>query len=40
VEKLGEKFDIRRFHDQLHAKGALPLDILDARMDEWIESEL
>ncbi|MBT6780527.1 MAG: DUF885 domain-containing protein [Porticoccaceae bacterium] len=40
VQKLGEKFDIRRFHDQLHAKGALPLDILDARMDEWIESEL
>ena len=40
VEKLGDKFDIRRFHDPLHAKRALPLDILDARMDEWIESEL
>ena len=40
VEKLGDKFDIRRFHDQLHAKRALPLDILDTRMDEWIESEL
>jgi len=40
TDKLGDKFDIRGFYDQLHVKGALPLDILDARMNKWIESEL
>jgi uncharacterized protein (DUF885 family) len=34
------KFDLRAFHDQLHVKGALPMDILDKRMDQWIEAQL
>ena len=33
---LGERFDIRAFHDALLAEGALPLDVLDARIDAWI----
>jgi uncharacterized protein (DUF885 family) len=33
---LGEKFDIRAFHDELLKNGALPLDILEERMDDWI----
>ena len=37
---LGAKFDIRIFHDQLLKDGALPLDVLEAKMDEWIESQL
>jgi uncharacterized protein (DUF885 family) len=33
---LGEKFDIRDFHDELLKDGALPLDQLEAKMDAWI----
>jgi uncharacterized protein (DUF885 family) len=40
TKKLGVKFDLRAFHDQLHVKGALPMDILDKRMDQWIEAQL
>ena len=35
----GRAFDIRAFHDELLSQGALPLDILDARMEEWGEEE-
>jgi uncharacterized protein (DUF885 family) len=34
---LGPKFDIRAFHDELLRDGALPLDILEAKMDAWIK---
>ena len=40
TKKLGTKFDLRAFHDQLHVKGALPMDVLDKRMDKWIETQL
>jgi uncharacterized protein (DUF885 family) len=33
---LGDKFDIREFHDQVLDAGALPLDLLDQRVDSWI----
>lgn len=33
---LGAQFDIRAFHDELLAGGALPLDILEQRMDAWL----
>jgi prolyl oligopeptidase len=36
---LGNKFDIRRFHDALLAEGALPLDQLEAHMTAWIAAE-
>jgi uncharacterized protein (DUF885 family) len=36
---LGDKFDIRAFHDQLLDAGALPLDVLDARIAAWIASQ-
>jgi len=36
---LGSKFDIRAFHDQVLDSGALPLDVLDARIDAWIAQQ-
>ena len=33
---LGEDFDIRNFHDHMLGAGALPLDILERRMDAWL----
>jgi uncharacterized protein (DUF885 family) len=35
-KELGVKFDIRGFHDQVLDAGALPLDVLSARIDAWI----
>ena len=36
--KLGDKFDIRAFHDEVLGNGALPLDVLDSEVIEWINS--
>lgn len=35
-EALGNKFDIRSFHDLLIASGSQPLSILERRVDDWI----
>jgi prolyl oligopeptidase len=37
---LGEDFDVRAFHDELLGAGALPLDILQQRMDTWLAEQL
>lgn len=37
--ELGDRFDVRRFHDALLVDGPLPLGLLDARMDRWIAEE-
>lgn len=37
-DKLGSKFDLRAFHDEVLANGALPLDILDSEVKEWINT--
>ncbi len=38
-QALGARFDIRAFHDALLESGALPLDLLEAKMRRWIAAE-
>jgi uncharacterized protein (DUF885 family) len=38
-QKLGDKFDIRAFHDEVLGNDALPLDVLDSEVNSWIDSQ-
>lgn len=38
-KQLGAKFDLRRFHDALLGDGALPLSLVEAKIDRWIAAE-
>jgi uncharacterized protein (DUF885 family) len=35
-QALGDKFDVRDFHRELLSDGAVPLDVLEAKVDRWI----
>jgi uncharacterized protein (DUF885 family) len=39
TQALGAKFDIRKFHNAVIDDGALPLDLLELRINEWIKSQ-
>jgi len=36
--ELGPRFDVRDFHREVLTDGAVPLDVLDSKIDRWIES--
>jgi uncharacterized protein (DUF885 family) len=38
-QKLGSKFDLRAFHDEVLGNGALPLDVLDTEVTAWINRQ-
>jgi uncharacterized protein (DUF885 family) len=35
-DQLGDKFDIRAFHDEILGGGALPMDVLKERIQDWV----
>jgi uncharacterized protein (DUF885 family) len=35
-DQLGDKFSLSDFHDEVLGAGALPLDVLSARIHEWV----
>ncbi len=36
---LGDRFDVRKFHTAVLADGALPLDVLEAKIERWIAAQ-
>ena len=39
TQTLGNKFDLRDFHDEVLKDGGMPLDLLEAKIDRWIFEE-
>jgi uncharacterized protein (DUF885 family) len=37
--ELGDRYDVRAFHDEILNGGALPLDVLDGRVTAWIAAQ-
>jgi len=38
-DQLGDKFSLSNFHDEVLGAGALPLDVLSARIHEWVTTQ-
>jgi len=38
-EQLGDRFDIREFHEMVLLNGAMPLEILEESVSSWIQTQ-
>jgi uncharacterized protein (DUF885 family) len=38
--RLGDKFDVKDFHTQVLMDGPMPLSTLEAKIDDWVESQM
>jgi uncharacterized protein (DUF885 family) len=38
-KRLGAKFEVRKFHDEILEQGAVPLTVLEPRVKQWIDRE-
>ncbi len=38
--RLGDRFDVKAFHTEVLRDGAMPLSMLDAKVDRWIDAQL
>lgn len=39
-KRLGDKFDLRAFHDQVLTSGSLPMAVMEQKINRWVESQL
>jgi uncharacterized protein (DUF885 family) len=39
-KRLGEKFDVKAFHTEVLRDGSMPLSLLEAKIDRWIDAQL
>jgi len=39
-QRLGDKFDVKAFHTEVLRDGAMPLSMLEAKIDRWVDSQI
>ena len=38
--RLGDRFDVKAFHTEVLKDGPMPLSMLEAKLDRWVEAQL
>jgi uncharacterized protein (DUF885 family) len=39
-QRLGDRFDVKAFHTEVLKDGAMPLSMLEAKLDRWVDAQL